>query len=860
MQEVLQLCPSSPHTSSLFFSFTLTMGDFEAAEDHSYQGFVNRSLTHVQKPARDHFGNYSTVGIGENQFGETVDIVAKASEGYSLGEMEEPDSPLCWGGQTSSVLTVNGQRARSRGQSCREDWGPLYQADMDEYVGSKGESGAQQRLDSFSETFFRRSGSHHHTEDGDVFFGLKGSGGLGALTEPPHPPSSSPLPSLSMPLVLSPPPTPHPPPPVSSPPRRGPLLPISQLAVQMTFQSQSQLQTDVPSSSPQLFSALQLSYSNSQSPIFTSKYSQPHWLQQSTDSRDEGEDTTSPLPQDRDSSSSLLYPEETEFHLRQPSSIQHRIYGSTDCSVQTPLCSPLAQYPQYCAKLELDPVTSSSHTSWSQVGSSSTYPIMGFCLSSVSSSLPSDGHQTGEESRPSLSSQLQQNKAHCNSNKQNGRLPVYTGSPFPSILQVGRELGGNDFGIIASHYTPQPMLNPQRRGTGLFCNLVSARAEGHGDPWKEERYENPQYRGINIGAEFQAELPVFLKREELEVRFGPEEAVREQLLWKPLEELDSNTTLQEQVERLLDLCNSGAVPGGGTNLELALHCLYHCQGDIMGTVEKLLFSNPSPSGDYHYSGSDVWQLNERRLFFKAYTTYGKEFSLIHKMVKTKCVSQCVEFYYLSKRLPEKQRKQREREIDQSIEGETKVLAENRVVQTAKTSRNQLGVEGLIRPPSLATSFPCKQCGKMFYKIKSRNAHMKIHRQQQQENWNDRSIQGQMLSPVHQNQLLTQAHQSQLPQTHQDQMLSQNLLQNLVPSPSRLAFLQSSKTHGVSMSNNGIAGLNSNPNIAPKSSPIPLYPTWDHFQMTNDPGGLYYDTEGKAMVGVAIGGKGQVQWP
>lgn len=31
-----------------------------------------------------------------------------------------------------------------------------------------------------------------------------------------------------------------------------------------------------------------------------------------------------------------------------------------------------------------------------------------------------------------------------------------------------------------------------------------------------------------------------------------------------------------------------------------------------------------------------------------------------------------------------------------------------------------------------TIFPCKECGKFFFKIKSRNAHMKIHRQQEEQ--------------------------------------------------------------------------------------------------------------------------------
>lgn len=79
------------------------------------------------------------------------------------------------------------------------------------------------------------------------------------------------------------------------------------------------------------------------------------------------------------------------------------------------------------------------------------------------------------------------------------------------------------------------------------------------------------------------------------------------------------------VEKLLSVCGSSCLPGGGSNTELALHCLHYCQGDTMvtlnvftsvllvttltrhrspvqATLEMLLFSRPSPAGDYHYSG------------------------------------------------------------------------------------------------------------------------------------------------------------------------------------------------------------------------------------------------------------------
>lgn len=140
---------------------------------------------------------------------------------------------------------------------------------------------------------------------------------------------------------------------------------------------------------------------------------------------------------------------------------------------------------------------------------------------------------------------------------------------------------------------------------------------------------------------------------------------------------------------------------------------------------------------------------------------------------------------------------------------------------------------------------------MFYKIKSRNAHMKTHRQQQQETWPDGHGPNKNLTVTQQSQVLVQPAQNH-------PLLSQNLLQNLVQSQACLTFLQNPKC-GPS-----IVGLGTNPNIVSKSSPLSLYqsalPTWDAFQGPSDSETLYYDPEGKAMLGATIGAKGQIQWP
>lgn len=172
------------------------------------------------------------------------------------------------------------------------------------------------------------------------------------------------------------------------------------------------------------------------------------------------------------------------------------------------------------------------------------------------------------------------------------------------------------------------------------------------------------------------------------------------LAWSPWPGLEGDPATQRQVEMLLALACSSAVPGGGTNTELALHCLARARGSLTGALELLLLGTPAwpeahPLAGYHYAGSDAWSPRERRLFAQALARHGKDFARIQRAVPSKRTTQCVEFYYLHK---------------------------------ARLGR----VRRQAPPEALGARFPCKLCGKIFPKIKSRNAHMKIHRQQ--EGW------------------------------------------------------------------------------------------------------------------------------
>nr|XP_045246833.1 transcriptional-regulating factor 1 isoform X8 [Macaca fascicularis] len=236
-------------------------------------------------------------------------------------------------------------------------------------------------------------------------------------------------------------------------------------------------------------------------------------------------------------------------------------------------------------------------------------------------------------------------------------------------------------------YTPPPMLSPVRQGSGLFSNVIS----GHGPgahpqlpltpltptprvllcrsnsidgsnvtvtPGPGEQTVDVEPR-INIGLRFQAEIP-----ELQDISALAQDTHKATLVWKPWPELE-NHDLQQRVENLLHLCCSSALPGGGTNSEFALHSLFEAKGDVMVALEMLLLRKPvrlkcHPLANYHYAGSDKWTSLERKLFNKALATYSKDFIFVQKMVKSKTVAQCVEYYYTWKKIMRLGRKHRTR--------------------------------------------------------------------------------------------------------------------------------------------------------------------------------------------------------
>lgn len=159
------------------------------------------------------------------------------------------------------------------------------------------------------------------------------------------------------------------------------------------------------------------------------------------------------------------------------------------------------------------------------------------------------------------------------------------------------------------------------------------------------------------------------------------------------------------------------MPGGGTNLELAVHCLHESQGNILEALEMLLLQGPQkppchPLANYHYPGAHLWTPAEKQLFKKAFGSHKKDFYLIQK--KPACSPKKRHAHLPKQEDKLKPRNSKKTQCTFSLTGSSQKEAIDRPGST--------GSEG---------AFPCKECARVFDKIKSRNAHMKRHRLQEQ---------------------------------------------------------------------------------------------------------------------------------
>ncbi|OXB72990.1 UNVERIFIED_CONTAM: hypothetical protein H355_005246 [Colinus virginianus] len=255
--------------------------------------------------------------------------------------------------------------------------------------------------------------------------------------------------------------------------------------------------------------------------------------------------------------------------------------------------------------------------------------------------------------------------------------PVYSNiTPYQSHLRSPVRLADHpsDRNFELPPYTPPPILSPVREGSGLYFNAILS-SSGHPvpPPMTPKSAHRTLLRSnssevtppvlsvvgeatpvsieprINVGTRFQAEIPSLQDRS-----LAATDEHKADLVWQPWDDLETNRVTQQNVENLLAAACSSIFPGAGTNQELALHFLHEEKGSILGALTKLLLKGPvrsptHPLANYHYTGSDSWKVAEKKLFNKGIAIYKKDFFLVQKLIKTKTVAQCVEFYYTYKK-------------------------------------------------------------------------------------------------------------------------------------------------------------------------------------------------------------------
>ncbi|MEQ2162549.1 hypothetical protein GOODEAATRI_020944 [Goodea atripinnis] len=206
------------------------------------------------------------------------------------------------------------------------------------------------------------------------------------------------------------------------------------------------------------------------------------------------------------------------------------------------------------------------------------------------------------------------------------------------------------------HYTPPPMLCPERAGPGLYCSLTIRRQQRaemiqlHNNladpvalatacPSPEPLASVNIKPHINFGKSSQAEIPLLRTR-----KHALSDSHNALLLWTPYDELERPVN-QQRVEALLMMARSSVVPGARASPEYALQLLSECKGDFLLTVEKLL-SNPETSTK---QSGVWWSPSEKKLLLKSLQIHHKDFSSIQRAVRSKSLSECVEYYYLWKK-------------------------------------------------------------------------------------------------------------------------------------------------------------------------------------------------------------------
>ncbi|XP_073082465.1 zinc finger protein 541-like [Manis javanica] len=324
--------------------------------------------------------------------------------------------------------------------------------------------------------------------------------------------------------------------------------------------------------------------------------------------------------------------------------------------------------------------------------------------------------------------------------------------------------------------TPSPVLSPIQEGSGLdsstLCSmstqavpdkLISTELDQVNDSSGifaiKDDTELSTEPCIRIGREFQAEIPELQQRPttapgehgaSLEILLPGLTGTKKQYPWVRHPAAGPGLLLPPPILLCVtELCNlacSSTMPGGGTNLELALHCLHEAQGEVPPR------GVPSPRGEtFQDSFQEVTGPTARGRVGQC----PKPAAVFFHQVQTKSVAQCVEYYYtwkkrvrfttssrapglkksVKRKLPEADptetkataspKKRRNHHPTPELKTETESCRGQSVANTSPNAAPKQTPEplGCVQ----GQGAPCGECERVFDKMCTHYAHMKRHR-------------------------------------------------------------------------------------------------------------------------------------
>nr|XP_044250129.1 serine-rich adhesin for platelets [Drosophila takahashii] len=190
-----------------------------------------------------------------------------------------------------------------------------------------------------------------------------------------------------------------------------------------------------------------------------------------------------------------------------------------------------------------------------------------------------------------------------------------------------------------THYTPAPILNPDRKGTGLYCNVRKQLGQGLFDAFDDDFGDSvglvdfSDESKVNLGSTYQAQIPSCRPMDE-----AARDSSGAELMWNPEVQEDDKILM-----RYIDLSKSSAVPMGSHSEEVALQTLLKAKGNSAAAVLSLL---QTQSGAFQMK----WTAYELEQFLRGLEKHGKDFGKIASELQTKSSGDCVQIYYFWKKL------------------------------------------------------------------------------------------------------------------------------------------------------------------------------------------------------------------